>query len=215
MWKGSSRIINTINTLPEKILRYGDSLFIEGEKIRTINIIIAGSVKTVKTTVGGGEWINRFNFNGDWVGLSDYPNECYSVSAFALGTCSIRSLPVELFAKILAAEDSRKIILQLINNIYQQQVRHSQMRWMRAGERIALFLCEMSLHFKKLGYSPFSFLLPMTRADIANYLGMSAETLSRELSDLEKKGIIIVSKKEINIINMIKLHEIYHNVFAR
>jgi len=77
-----------------------------------------------------------------------------------------------------------------------------------AAERMAAFLLSLSLRFKQRGFSSTAFNLTMTRSDIGNYLGLAIETVSRLFSQFQKKGIIRVSDKLVEIINTDHLTEL-------
>ena len=70
---------------------------------------------------------------------------------------------------------------------------------MRAEERLAAFLLNLSQRFAARGYSSKSFLLRMTRNEIGSYLGLKLETISRALSHFQDEGIIAVQNNSVEI----------------
>jgi CRP/FNR family transcriptional regulator len=72
---------------------------------------------------------------------------------------------------------------------------------MRAEQRFAAFLVNLSSRYAARGYSPTNFQLRMTREDIGNYLGLTIESISRLLSRLKKGGILKVSKRDIELVD--------------
>ena len=70
---------------------------------------------------------------------------------------------------------------------------------MRAEERLAAFLVNLSQRFVSRGYSATEFNLRMTREEIGSYLGLKLETVSRGLSRLQDEGLLSVSNKNIRI----------------
>ena len=70
---------------------------------------------------------------------------------------------------------------------------------MRAEERIAAFLLNMSQRLSARGYSPIEFHLRMTREEIGSYLGLKLETVSRALSAFDTAGLISVHLKSVDI----------------
>jgi len=70
----------------------------------------------------------------------------------------------------------------------------------RSKFRVAQFLLVQSACFSALGYASTCFVLPMTRRDIGNHLGITMETVSRALFDLQQMGIIDVIHREIKIL---------------
>jgi CRP/FNR family transcriptional regulator len=70
---------------------------------------------------------------------------------------------------------------------------------MRAEERLATFLLNLSQRFTDRGYSPSEFNLRMTREEIGSYLGLKLETVSRAFSKFQEDGLISVHQKQIRI----------------
>jgi CRP/FNR family transcriptional regulator len=70
---------------------------------------------------------------------------------------------------------------------------------MRAEERLATFLLNLSRRFARRGYSPSDFHLRMTREEIGSYLGLKLETVSRLFSRFQEDGLIEVQQKHIRI----------------
>jgi CRP/FNR family transcriptional regulator len=72
---------------------------------------------------------------------------------------------------------------------------------MRAGQRFAVFLADLSARYAASGYSPTSFQLRMSREDIGNYLGLTTESISRLLSRFKKQGLLKVDKREVTLLD--------------
>jgi CRP/FNR family transcriptional regulator len=72
---------------------------------------------------------------------------------------------------------------------------------MRAEERLAAFLLNLSQRFTARGYSPQEFHLRMTREEIGSYLGLKLETVSRAFSRFQDEGLISVHQKHIRILD--------------
>jgi CRP/FNR family transcriptional regulator len=72
---------------------------------------------------------------------------------------------------------------------------------MRAEERLAAFLINLSQRFVARGYSPSEFHLRMTREEIGSYLGLKLETVSRIFSKFQEQGLISVQQKHIRILD--------------
>ena len=79
---------------------------------------------------------------------------------------------------------------------------------MRADERIAAFLLNLSQRMMARGYSPSEFYLRMTREAIGSYLGLKIETVSRVFSRFHNEGLIVVKQKHIHILDSPKLRAI-------
>jgi CRP/FNR family transcriptional regulator len=70
---------------------------------------------------------------------------------------------------------------------------------MRAEERLATFLLNLSKRFVRRGYSSTDFHLRMTREELGSYLGLKLETVSRLFSAFQKDGLIDVQQKHVRI----------------
>ncbi|MGH8401726.1 MAG: helix-turn-helix domain-containing protein, partial [Gammaproteobacteria bacterium] len=81
-----------------------------------------------------------------------------------------------------------------------------------AEERLAAFLMSMSRRFHMRGYSATEFILRMTRRDIANYLRLATETVSRVLAKFQDDGLISVERRDVKILNIGRLDGMCHNV---
>jgi len=68
-------------------------------------------------------------------------------------------------------------------------------------ERLAMFLISISQRFKARGLSESRFQLPMSRHDIANYLGMAPETISRQFKKLQDQGLVSIQNRDLSINN--------------
>jgi CRP/FNR family transcriptional regulator len=69
-----------------------------------------------------------------------------------------------------------------------------------AQERLAAFLINFSGRLRKRGLCATDFSLSMRRPDIANYLGLSAETVSRGFTHLQKRGLLSVERKHVGLV---------------
>jgi len=79
---------------------------------------------------------------------------------------------------------------------------------MRAEERVAMFLLNLSRRFAIRGRSGTCLHLPMTRQEIGNYLGLTLETISRAFSHRVDLGFIVTRGKDIEIKDAARLQEI-------
>ncbi|MSQ98634.1 MAG: hypothetical protein EXR85_04970 [Xanthomonadales bacterium] len=71
-----------------------------------------------------------------------------------------------------------------------------------------MFLVSLSERFARRGYSENEFILAMSRRDIASYLRLATETVSRVLARFQKSGVLRVDRKEVRIRNMPALREL-------
>jgi len=86
---------------------------------------------------------------------------------------------------------------------------------MQTEERLATYLLRLSCYYNSRGYSCSQFNLPMPRHDLANFLGMAPETLSRMFAKLEKLKVVSVNRREVTIEDMDKLKGLSHELCLR
>jgi CRP/FNR family transcriptional regulator len=82
---------------------------------------------------------------------------------------------------------------------------------MRAEERLAAFLLNLSQRFTARGFSPADFHLRMTREEIGSYLGLKLETVSRAFSRFQESGYIAVQQKHIRILDVAGLKSLMNH----
>jgi len=80
-----------------------------------------------------------------------------------------------------------------------------------ADERMAVFLISISEQFASHGLSNHEFKLAMTRSDVASYLRMATETVSRVLARFQTAGLLRVKRKRVTILELEKIREISGN----
>ncbi len=79
---------------------------------------------------------------------------------------------------------------------------------MRADQRVAAFLLNLSERYKNLGYSPYEFVLRMTREELGSYLGLKLETVSRTLSRFQDDQLIHAKGKQIKLLQIDELKSV-------
>jgi CRP/FNR family nitrogen fixation transcriptional regulator len=158
----------------------------EGEPADYVYKVADGAVRTCKLMSDGRRHIGAFYLPGDVFGLE--AGEAHGFSAEAVTACGI--VLVRRSALLAAsARDSQMAEGLLMQTAAHLQRAHSHMLLLarkNAQERVADFLLEMSARLPHAS----SLELPMGRQDIADYLGLTIETVSRTLTALERDGII-------------------------
>jgi CRP/FNR family transcriptional regulator len=76
---------------------------------------------------------------------------------------------------------------------------------LNADQRVVSFLLDLSARLSALGFSSTSMLLRMTRADLGNFLALQLETVVRALYRLQGQGLIEVDRREIRILDPVRL----------
>jgi CRP/FNR family transcriptional regulator len=197
-------------------LARGDHLFREGEGSDTLYTVKSGSAKAYCMTSDGREQIVGFYLPGDLVGLESLGAENHECSAGALETTSVCELPTLHLLELCHQMPNlrHQLMLRLRKQVFNYQERLLLLGRKSAEQRIATFLISLSSQLKGRGYSAREFNLSLSRQDIANYLGIAVETVSRLFSRLQEEGLIEVSGRFIRINNQQGLERVAQNAAA-
>lgn len=182
-------------------IKRGETLFGAGDAFGSIYAIRAGFFKTSVIDGEGREQVTGFCMSGELLGLDGLGTGRYNGTAIALEDSEACVLPFALVEEL--SHDIRPLQRQLHAVLSREIVRdHGVMMLlgsMRAEERLATFLLNLSKRFVRRGYSASDFHLRMTREEIGSYLGLKLETVSRLFSAFQKDGLIEVQQKHVRI----------------
>lgn len=182
--------------------------FWEGKAAELIYQIKQGAVRTCRLLADGRRQIGMFYLPGDIFGVETGELHRFAAEAIIDTTVWIASRH-DLFEGSTGDDlaDTRKIFDLLHQNLQHVQNHLVILGRETALEKLAYFLLEMDRRMKR----PKLMLLPMTRLDIADYLGLSIETVSRSLSMFQDQGILSFrgnNRREIALHNREKLAEL-------
>lgn len=184
-------------------VRKGQQLFGTGEAFRSLYAVRTGFFKTSISANDGRDQITGFQAPGELLGFDGVASEQHGVNAIALEDSEVCILPYTDLERI--ARDFPPLQKQLHRVMSREIVReHGVMLLlgsMKAEQRVAAFLLNLSERYKKLGYSPDEFILRMTRQEIGSYLGLKLETVSRGFSRFQEQGLIEVQGKSVKLLN--------------
>nr|WP_210330292.1 fumarate/nitrate reduction transcriptional regulator Fnr [Aliikangiella sp. G2MR2-5] len=194
----------------KKVLKKGEFLFHAGDDFDAIHAIRSGSLKTYTISSDGTEQITGFHLPGEIVGLNAISSTQYPSFAKALETSLVCSIPFDKLETL--SRDIPGLQKQLFK-VMSGEIRDEQELMMllskkNADERFAAFVMNLSARFGRRGLSEKEFQLTMTRGDIGNYLGLAVETVSRLVTRLQKKELISIQDRYIQITNMDELSEL-------
>jgi CRP/FNR family nitrogen fixation transcriptional regulator len=157
----------------------------ESEPAEHLYMVVSGAVRTYKVLVDGRRQICAFHLPGDFFGLET--GETHSFSAEAVTSSKV--LAIKRRAVMALAQHDNEVARQLWTMTGAELRRmqaHVLLLIKTAKERVAAFLLEMAERTGTLDEVD----LPMSRQDIADYLGLTIETVSRTLTDLENAATI-------------------------
>ncbi|MFQ3190057.1 MAG: CRP/FNR family transcriptional regulator [Paraglaciecola sp.] len=202
-----------------KIYHKSDLLFGSGQTFDAIYILRSGSAKSLVLANSGHEQISSFHYPGDLMGLDGFDNSFHAQSIMFLETSSVCRIGLAELDKAMAISSGIKYnLLQVLSHALNNESSFLlNLNNMNSAQRLSSFLLELSSQFEKRGLSGNVFDLSMTRVDIANYLGMAIETVSRLLTQLQNENIIEVERRRVKIVDFEKLnqcllHECEHHI---
>ena len=191
-------------------VRKRDSLFRPGDPFTALYAIRLGTFKTVVLTEDGREQIMGYHMAREIIGLDGIGNDHYGSQAVALEDSEVCVLPFdqldELAHNVTALR--RNLYRFISNDICRGQNMMLLLGSMRAEERLALFLLNLAQRYQTRGYSSCEFVLRMTREEIASYLGLKLETVSRLFSRLHEEGLIQVQGRAIKLLDSSALKQL-------
>ncbi|MBD3657820.1 MULTISPECIES: fumarate/nitrate reduction transcriptional regulator Fnr [Marinobacter] len=187
-----------------RIFNRGELVFEQSTPFRSCFAVRSGAIKTSIITESGEEQVTGFFMPGELVGLDSMSSDAYACSAKALERTSVCELPVdrleELTHKIPELQHHFfHLMSQEIQNSHQLAMLLSKNT---AEERIAALLLSLSSRFGRRRMSPTQFSLPMARNDIANFLGLAVETVSRVFTRFQNQGLIRARGREVELLDI-------------
>lgn len=190
-----------LDALAERMtLAPGAVLIREGDPANHVFNVTGGSVRVYRLLADGRRQITGFLFAGDFLGLATGERYAFSAEAIEVGSvCRFRK--ADYRALILATPALESLLLERANHeLAAAQAQMLLLGRKTAIERVATFLRDLPGSDPMRPLSAGRVHLPMTRAEMADYLGLTIETVSRVLTRLKTEGIIrMISLTEIEI----------------
>lgn len=190
----------------------GGRLFRFGEALSSVYIAREGAFKTITLSESGEEQVVGFHLAGELVGLDALGTGKHRCEAIALTAANVCEVPFQDLASVAAQLPSlQQQLLRLIGQGVGRDHDHMEMLVRRqANERIALFLHGLSERLRHIGEPGTQFKLPMSREDIARFLGLAVETVSRGFTRLQEEGVISVLGRRLEILDHGELNRLAH-----
>lgn len=166
----------------------GKTIVHDGDPSLYVFKLVGGALRAVRLLPDGRRCITGFRLPGDFFGFTDKAVATDSIEV--LSDATLIRYPRAAFEKVLNADApaSRHFFNLLCQELCAAQDRLLMLGRKSAVERLATFLLALADRKAKVGTSDLD--LPMTRADMADYLGLTIETVSRVLSQLRSRRII-------------------------
>jgi CRP/FNR family transcriptional regulator, anaerobic regulatory protein len=182
----------------------GQGIYHAGQPFQAIYLVHAGSYKTCELADDGREQVTGFRMRGDLIGVESIGLKTYSSDVIALEDSEALELP---YPAVLRACLHMPELQSQITSALAAEIRCDR-SWMlmlgtlAAERRVAAFLLDVAARYARLGYSAKHFILRMSRIDMASFLALKHETVSRALSHLHDLNFIDVQRREVRVLNI-------------
>ncbi len=190
-----------------RILSPADHLCRQGDPLHSLFIVRSGLLKSYSIKENGDEFVMGFHFPGQLLGWDLFSEEKSMLSICAVEESNVCEIPIEQFKSLIKSQPEIEWqIFQLIS----RQIKYNNEILLRtsAEQRVAHFLMNLSREYVLQKFPPNMCKTAMTHHDMANYLRIAPETISRIFRRMQNNKIIKVTKKNILIQDFEKLHTI-------
>lgn len=191
-----------------RVLHKNEKLVNDGDQFHSLYAVRSGAIKIYKTTETGEEQIIDFCLPGDLVGLDAIGSGHFNCHAVALDTSSICALDFKEIERLCQSSPNFRsaFFKRLSAGILRNENFVVTLGTRDAYQRLAAFLVTLTEYYANHGYSRVEFVLPMSRADIADYLNLAVETVSRLFSRLQAQSCVQVKRSAVNIMDLDRLY---------
>ncbi len=178
--------------MTRRIVRGGEPVCRAGEALDSLHVIHVGCVKTINLAADGREQVVGLHFKGDWLGFDGIAKGQMTCDAVAMDVTEVWSIRYPALLKACAENPQ---VMALVHAAMSREIgrdRDSMMSLctVRADARVAGFLHAWAEALSASGVRTDEMRIPMSRAEIGNYLGMTLETVSRAMARLEREQLI-------------------------
>lgn len=187
-----------------RVMQKGEHVYRGGDPFTSVYAIRSGYVKTYRITDNGEEQVTGFYFPGEIFGMDGINKNQYACYAKTLDSTAICEIPFHRLQELTSELPSLQMhFFQLMSQeITSDQELITLLSKKNAKQRIATLILTISARNANRGLSNEVLNLPMSRKEIGNYLGLTVETVSRTLTQLNQNQIIATNNKEVHILDM-------------
>ncbi len=188
----------------------GDMLFRAGDEFQSLFAVRTGFFKTCVSSEDGRDQVTGFQMAGELLGLDGIGTDRHTCDAVALEDAQVCVIPYHQLEDL--SREFSDLQRQFHKIMSREIVRdHGVMLLlgsMRAEERLAAFLLNLTQRLQTRGFSASSLILRMTREEIGSYLGLKLETVSRTFSKFQDEGILEVKQRQIRVLDQAALQSL-------
>lgn len=195
-----------------RLLPAGETLFHLGESLVALFVLRQGSLKSVAIDEDGNEQVIGFHLPGELIGLDALGSgrhRCQAVALESTEVCELNMAQLETAAREVPGLQHG--LLRLMGHTVEYDQDHlSILSRPQALERLAMFLVNLTGRLQAQGLDGKRFTLPMSRAEIASYLGIVIETVSRSFGRLQEDGMIRIAGRKVQLLDVPRLCALAH-----
>jgi CRP/FNR family transcriptional regulator len=191
----------------------GEHLFRNGERFEALYAVRTGFFKTCVNSEDGRDQVTGFQMAGELLGLDGISSDHHHCDAVALEDSSVCTIP---YGQLETLSREFTVLQRQFHKIMSREIvrDHGVMLLlgnMRAEERLAAFLLNLTRRLQARGFSASSLVLRMTREEIGSYLGLKLETVSRTFSKFQDDGLMEVKQRQLRILDQAGLQALVNN----
>jgi len=196
----------------KRLVERGRSLYRLDEAFHSLFVVRSGSLKTYVLDDDAEQQVIGFHLPGEIVGVDALASGRHACHAEALERTSICELPYSQLQRVLAEIPAlhRQLLRVISREVIQEHEHLITMGQQQAQARLAIFLKNLSERYAALQRDGSRLSLPMSRQDIASYLGLAVETVCRLFTRLEEQGVLSVRRRAVAILQPDLLAELCH-----
>jgi CRP/FNR family transcriptional regulator len=191
----------------------GDTLFRSGDTFQSLYAVRTGFFKTCVSAEDGRDQVTGFQMAGELLGLDGISNDRHVCDAVALEDSQVCVIP---YSQLESLSREFTDLQHQFHKIMSREIVRDQgvmllLGSMRAEERLAAFLLNLTQRLQARGFSASSLVLRMTREEIGSYLGLKLETVSRTFSKFQDEGLLEVKQRQIRIVDQAGLQRLVNS----
>ncbi|WPB58086.1 fumarate/nitrate reduction transcriptional regulator Fnr [Xylophilus sp. GOD-11R] len=191
-------------------VKRGETLFRTGDAFSSLYAVRTGFFKTCVAAPDGRDQVTGFLMAGELLGFDGIGTDRHTCDAVALEDSQVCVLP---FSQLESLSREFTPLQRQFHKIMSREIvrDHGVMLLlgsMRAEERLAAFLLNLTRRLQSRGFSSSELVLRMTREEIGSYLGLKLETVSRTFSKLQDDGVLEVRQRQVRVLQPEALHAI-------
>lgn len=184
-------------------VRKGEALFRSGDPFSSLYAIRTGMFKTRVTSLDGRDQVTGFQMAGEIVGLDGIGTNEHACDALALEDSEVCVISYSRLSDLAQQVPGlqRHFHRLMSREIVREHGVMLLLGGMRAEERVAAFLLNLTQRMHARGFSNREIVLRMTREEIGSFLGLKLETVSRTFSRLADEGLIEVQQRHVRLLD--------------